>query len=131
MKYHRPRNRPSALRIVLVGKEPLAAGARGERHQSKGRGRPAWIWRSPEREPYDYLPEESRGIIGPVDSARRGALVREVPSIEEPAKSAAKKGQCVRSHLPKERRERHQNISRGRLEPEVGEGFHVSSLKKS
>ena len=38
--------------------------------------------------PQDHLPEESRDIIGPVDSARRGALVREVPPVEELAESA-------------------------------------------
>ena len=53
---------------------------------------------------------ESRGIcqragsiIGSVDSARRGALVRQVPPAEEPAESAAKKRQYERSHWAKER----------------------------
>ena len=55
----------------------------------------AWTWRSPEREPQDHLPEESRDIIGPVDSAKRRVLVREQPPAEEPAESAAKKRQCV------------------------------------
>ena len=48
-----------------------------------------------------HLPE-SRSIIGSVDSARRGALVREVPPAEQPAESAAKKRQCERSHRSKE-----------------------------
>ena len=64
--------------------------------------------------------------MGPVDSARRGALVREVPPAKEPAESAAKKRhllvrevppakeptesaakkrQCERSPRPKERDE--------------------------
>ena len=34
-----------------------------------------------------------------------GALVRQVPPAEEPAKSAAKKRQCDRSHRSKERYE--------------------------
>ena len=80
---------------------------------------------------HDYLPDESRDIIGPVDSARRGALLREVPPIEEPAESAAKKPQCVRSHRPKVHRQRPQSLSRGRLEPEVTEGFHVVSSPKN
>ena len=44
-------------------------------------------------------------IIGPFDSSKRGALVREVPPAEEPAESAAKKRQCERSHRSKERDE--------------------------
>ena len=58
-----------------------------------------------ERELHDHLPEESRDIIVPVDSARRRALVREVPPAEEPAESAAKEHQCVRYHRSKEREE--------------------------
>ena len=52
----------------------------------------------------NHLPER-RNIVGPVDSARRGALVREVLSAEEPAESAAKKYECKRSHRSKERNE--------------------------
>ena len=51
-----------------------------------------------------YLPE-SRNIIGPVDSARRKALIRQVPAAEEPAESASNKDQCDRSHRSKERDE--------------------------
>ena len=57
-----------------------------------------------ELKPHDHLPE-SRDIIGLVNSARRGALVREVPPAEEPAESAAKKCQCVRYHRSKGREE--------------------------
>ena len=42
---------------------------------------------------------------GTVDTARRGALIRQVSSAEEPTESAAKKRQCERSHRPKERDE--------------------------
>ena len=42
-------------------------------------------------------------IIYPFDSARREALVRDVPPAEAPAESAAKKRQCERSHRSKER----------------------------
>ena len=38
--------------------------------------------------PQDHLQEESRDIIGPVDSTRRGALVREVPLTEKPVENA-------------------------------------------
>ena len=48
---------------------------------------------------------ESRNIIGPIDSARKGALVRQVPPAEKPTESAAKKRQCERSHWSKERGE--------------------------
>ena len=78
-----------------------------------------------------YLPEEKRDIVSSIDSARRGALVREVSSAEERAESAAKEHRYVRNHRMEERRERYQNICRRRLESEVGEGFHVSSLKNS
>ena len=49
----------------------------------------------------DRLPK-STDIIGPVDCARRKALVGEVPPAEEPAEGAAKKRQNERSHQPKE-----------------------------
>ena len=48
---------------------------------------------------------ESRNNISSVDRARRGALVRQVPPVEEPAESAAKKHQCNRSHRSNEREE--------------------------
>ena len=102
-RYHRPR----APRIAPVCKEPPAAQAQGLRDQSKGRRKVylgVEITRS-ERQLHNCLPEESRNIIGPVDSARRRALVREVPSAEKPADSAAKKRQCERSHRSKERDE--------------------------
>ena len=54
-------------------------------------------------------------IIGPVDSARRGALVREVPPAEEPAESATKKRQCEEPPTEEARRVRHQSYNRGRL----------------
>ena len=41
-------------------------------------------------------------MIGPVDSVRREALVREALHAEEPAESAAKKCQCERIHRSKE-----------------------------
>ena len=47
-------------------------------------------------------PPESRKIVGTVDSARRTALVRQVPPTEESAESAAKERQCERSHQSKE-----------------------------
>ena len=47
--------------------------------------------------------QKAGNIIGSVDNARRGALVRQVPLAEEPAESAAKKRQCVRNHRPHER----------------------------
>ena len=62
----------------------------------------------------DCLPEESRSILDPVDSARKGALVREVPPAEEPAESAAKKRQCV-PLVEGARRVHHQMNSRERL----------------
>ena len=52
----------------------------------------------------NHLPE-SRNIIGSVDSAGRGALVRPKPPAKEPAESAAKKHKCDRSHRSKERDE--------------------------
>ena len=42
-------------------------------------------------------------MIDPVDSVRRGALVREVLPAEEPAESAVKKCQCKRIPRSKER----------------------------
>ena len=78
-----------------------------------------------------YLPEENRDIVSSIDSARRGALVREISLAEEPTESAAKEHQYVRNHWTEECRERYQSMRRGRLEPEVGEGFRVSSLKNS
>ena len=51
-----------------------------------------------------HLPD-SRDVIGPVDSAKRGELLRDVPPAEGPAESAAKKRQCERSNRPKERDE--------------------------
>ena len=57
------------------------------------------------RVPHDHLTEESMNILGPVDIARRAALVRESPPAEEPAESAAKNSQCERSHRLKERDE--------------------------
>ena len=49
--------------------------------------------------------QRARNTIGPVDSARKGVLVRQVPSTEETDESAAKKRQRERSHLSKERDE--------------------------
>ena len=98
--------RPRALRMAPTAQEPRKASLNLEVTR-KGAPR---------------LPARREG---PVDSVRRGALIRQVPPAEEPAESAAKKRQCVRSHRLKERRERHQSISRGRLEPGVEqEGFH-------
>ena len=57
-----------------------------------------------EREPHGTC-QRAGNIIGPVDSARRRALVREVRPAEEPAESAAEKSQCERSHRSKERDE--------------------------
>ena len=51
-----------------------------------------------------YLTVKSRNIIDSVDCAR-GALVRQVPPVEELAESATKKRQCDRSHRSKERDE--------------------------
>ena len=46
-----------------------------------------------EREPQDTC--QRGNIIGPVDSAKRGALVRHVPPAEEPTESAANKRQWL------------------------------------
>ena len=87
-------------------KEPPAAQARGLRDQSKGRRKVCLDLGVPRREQGPHGTCRRAGnIIGPVDSARRGALVREVPPAEEPAESAAKKGQCEMSHRSKERDE--------------------------
>ena len=106
-RYCRRHHRPRALRIAPVRKEPPAVLARGLRDQRKNRNKVCLdveVTRST-REPHDYLPEESRNIIGPVDSARREALVREVPPAEEPAESAPNKRRCERSHRSEERDE--------------------------
>ena len=57
-----------------------------------------------EREPHGTR-QRAASIIAPVDSARRGALVRQVPPAEELTKSATKKRQCKMSHPLKERDE--------------------------
>ena len=49
--------------------------------------------------------QRAGNIIGPVDSTRREALVREVPPVESPAESVAKKCQCERTYWLKERGE--------------------------
>ena len=49
--------------------------------------------------------QRAENIIGTVDCARRGTLVRQVPPAGEPAESAAKKCQCDRSHRSKKRDE--------------------------
>ena len=56
-----------------------------------------------EREPHGTC-QRAGNIIGAVDTARRGALVRQVSPAEEPTESAAKKRQCERSHWSKDRR---------------------------
>ena len=99
-RHHRSR----ALRIAPLRKEPPAAQARGLRDQSKNRRKVCLEFGGEPRVLQDHLPE-SRVIIDPVDCARRRALVRKVPSAEDPAESAAKKRQCERSHQPKERDE--------------------------
>ena len=48
----------------------------------------------------NHLPE-SRNMIRPIDSARRGALVRQVPPAEKPTGSTGKNRQCERSHWSK------------------------------
>ena len=95
------------MSIAPVCKEPPAARARRLRHQSKNTGKSAWIWGTvtrSEQEPRDTC-QRVGNIIGTVDSVRRGALVRQVPSAEEPAESAVKKRQCERNHRSKERDE--------------------------
>ena len=54
------------------------------------------------REPHDLL-SRSRYVIGLVNSAGRGALVREMSPAEESAESAAKERQFVRYHESEER----------------------------
>ena len=93
----------SALRIAPVWKEPPAARARGPRDQDKTRRR-TWIWGTEtrsEREPNGTC-QRAGNITGSVDSTRRRALVRQVPLVEEPAESSAKKRQCDRRHRSKE-----------------------------
>ena len=52
----------------------------------------------------NHLPE-NKNTIGSVDSARKRALVCEVPPGEEPTERAAKKRQCKKRHRSKERDE--------------------------
>ena len=88
-------------------KEPPAARARELRHQSKNLERSAWIWGTVTRSEHEPRGTCQRvgNTIGTVDSARRGALVRQLPPAEEPAESDAKKRQCEKSHRLKERDE--------------------------
>ena len=60
--------------------------------------------------------------MGLVDSVKRGALVREVPSAEEPAESPSKKPMCERSQRPKECMYRNQSNNRERLASDGVEG---------
>ena len=50
-------------------------------------------------------PAREQGLIGPVNTARRGALVYEVPPAEEPVEGTAKESQCVRYHRSQKREE--------------------------
>ena len=51
------------------------------------------------------IASQRAGISSARSAAPGGALVRDVPPIEEPAESAAKESQCVRYHRSKEREE--------------------------
>ena len=76
-----------------------------------------------ERELHDHLPER-RNISSARSIAPRGALVREVSTVEEPAESAVKEHQCVRYHRSKERKKsakmyqtKRQGTPGGKVEP--------------
>ena len=55
-----------------------------------------------ERKPHGTY-QRAGNIIGSVNSAGGGPLVRQLPPTEEPAESAAKKREYERSHRSKER----------------------------
>ena len=70
-------------------------------------------------------------MIGPVDNARRGALVRQISLAEEPTESAAKKRQCETSHRSKERDECAIRATAAEGRPEMDRRLYGPSLKSS
>ena len=82
-------------------KEPCTSARTAPPEQEPGEVRLDFGVTWSEREPCGTCKRAGK-VIGPVDSARKGALVLEVPPAEEPAESAAKKRQCERSHRSKE-----------------------------
>ena len=97
----------SSVRIAPVCKEPPAARAQGLRHQRKSRrGQPGFGVTRSEQEPSGTC-QRAENIIGTVESARRGALVRQVSLAEKPAESAVRKAPVCKEPLTAQARGLH------------------------
>ena len=100
-RHHRPR----ALRIVCVqGTTGRTSARTASPEQEPGEVSLGLGVTRSERGPHGTC-LRAANIIGAVDSARREALVREVPLAEELAESATKERQCERNLWSKERDE--------------------------
>ena len=105
-RHCRIHHRRRVLRRAPVYKASPAEGARGQRqYQSNIQGRLAWMWRRPRLNGDPTIICQRPGTSSDRSTAPEGALVREVPSAEDPAESATKERQCTMYHRSKEREE--------------------------